>query len=120
MQTLVVEMSTAYPLLMRYAYCWEWVAHVRVYKPQKQKKEWLDSWHCGQGNTVEEARRSLESICFRKGFTLLEVLYLRPTLRMFSYDRDNVGRTLTPAEIEAYCPKPDMFGTPHPKLLHFA
>lgn len=82
-----MEASQKYPNLSRYCYAWEWLVQFRVYKPKKQKKEWLD-WTEVLGTDADDALKALGFLCERKGWKLLEAHYLKPTSIAFAFDRD--------------------------------
>jgi hypothetical protein len=82
-----MEASQKYPRLSRYCYAWDWLVQFRVYKPKKQKKEWID-WVELLGADADEAQKHLGFLCERKGWTLLETYLLKPTSLAYAFDRD--------------------------------
>ena len=96
----------------RYTYCWEWEAQYRVIKPKKQKKEWLDFAIGFMANDAAECRRAVQRRCDEKGWQLVEVYYLAPTVLAFCFDNEMPdNHVMARAERHRVCPRPAGFGT---------
>ena len=105
-----MEPSQKYPALSRYCFSWCWNAQFRVFKPAKRKKEWVDLAEV-QGIDADDAHKSLQFLCERKGWQLLEVYLLQPTHLAFAFDRDAANDAfLTKEEKSQLIPQPAIYG----------
>ncbi|MBD2768461.1 hypothetical protein IC235_11225 [Hymenobacter sp. BT664] len=102
-----MERSSKFPNLSRYCFAWEWLAQFRVYKPAKQKKEWID-WAEGLlAEDAAECRRLVARHCQEKGWKLRELYFVKPYRLAFCFDRDAPGdEFLSPEEQRNVCPTP--------------
>lgn len=108
--------SQQYPTLTRYCYGWDWLVQFRVYKPKKQKKEWVD-WTEVIGGTAEEAKKAIGFLCERKGWTLREIYLMKPTAIAYAFDRDAPGTTfLSKEQKQQLIPRPEVWGTEYRPL----
>jgi hypothetical protein len=111
-----MEASQKYPNLSRYCYSWDWLVQFRVHKPKKQKKEWID-WTEVLGTNADDALNSLGFLRERKGWTLLEAYYLKPTSVAFAFDRDGPdNELLTKEQKRQHSPRPEAWGSEYRPL----
>lgn len=110
-----METSQHYPQLSRYCYAWDWLVQFRVYKPNKQKKEWIE-WADAIGPDVESAEKSIQFLCERKGWTLQEIFFLKPTVLAFAFDRDAPEHEFLTTEQKQLIPRPAPRGSEYKPL----
>jgi hypothetical protein len=111
-----METSLKYPQLSRYCYSWDWLVQFRVYKPNKQKKEWID-WAEVMGTDADDAAKSLGFLYERKGWRLLEAYCFKPTAIAFAFDRDAPGNEfLTKEQKRQLIPRPEARGSEYRPL----
>ena len=72
--------------LTHFTYCWEWEVQYRVIKPKKQKKIWVDYTIGFLANDADECRRVVLRRCEERGWTLVEIYLMKPTVLAFCID----------------------------------